>query len=446
MTERLCARGYGIFWAPWSSGVQSTIGYSQTTSLQQDATRPITTIDNPFPNGLTAISGNASGQLSGVSTAISFIDPERTAPRVHQSSADIQRQLPGDMSIGLTYMGAIGQNLQVGDININQVDPRYLPLNNLPGNAMLTNMANPFQNNPNAAAYATRATLPRNQLLRPFPQFENVNMSQSTLGRSRYHAGVIQLTKRATGWWGGRISYTYSQQSDNQFQQGNYYSSAPGIRDNYTFIPWSDSFDPDAEFGRSRVDSPHKLVGSPTIRLPFGEGRRWLNGGGWTDFVFGDWTVAAVIQMQSGFPLGVSQSVNSNSLLGAGQRPNMVAGQEVQVAGSVTDRLRDNPTDNLYLNPAAFSQAPLGSLGDAPRILDVYSPWRNSTDLKIRKDFPVGGSRRVSIDLEVINVFDNPWYAALASSTYAPTSTTFGRVNAQGNYPRTMQLTGRFSF
>jgi hypothetical protein len=439
--------GYGIFWAPWSSGVQSTIGYSQTTSLQQDTTRPITSIDNPFPTGLTPITGNAAGALTGVSTSISFIDPDRKAPRVHQYSADIQRQLPGDMSIGLTYMGAIGQNLQVGDININQVDPRFLPLNLLPGNAIDDNLPNPFLNNPNAASYRTRTTLPRNQLLRPYPQFENVNMTQSTLGRSRYHAGVIQLTKRATGWWGGRISYTYSRQSDNQFQQGNYYSSAPGIRDNYTFIPWSEYFNPDAEFGRSRVDSPHKLVASPTLRLPFGEGRRWLNSGGWTDWVAGGWTVAAVIQMSSGFPMGVSQSVNSHNLLGASQRPDMVPGVDPMVEGSVTDRLREDPTDNLYLNPAAFTQAPLGSLGNAPRILDgVYSPWRNSTDLKIRKDFGLGGGHRVSVDFEVINLFDNPWYAALASSAYAPTSTTFGRVNAQGNYPRTFQLTGRYTF
>jgi hypothetical protein len=29
---------------------------------------------------------------------------------------------------------------------------------------------------------------------------------------------------------------------------------------------------------------------------------------------------------------------------------------------------------------------------------------------------------------------------------YAPTSTTFGRVNAQGNYPRTYQVAVRYSF
>jgi hypothetical protein len=442
--------GYGLFWAPWQAGIQSTPGYAQTTTLQQNVSRPITTIDNPFPAGLTPISGNASGLLTGVSSSITFIDQDRTAPKVHQYSVDMQRQLPGDMSIGLTYMGATARDLTfggtgTGSININQVDPRYLGLNNVNGvNAMTQLVPNPFFGNPAAGGFASQANIERRQLLRPYPQFTDVNMIYSTLGKSQYHAGVISVNKRATGWWGGRISYTYSRLDDNQFGQGNYYSSAPGILDNYKVIPWSDSFDPDAEYGRSLLDSPHKLVASPIIRLPFGAGQRWLTSG-LGNVLAGGWTVSFVIQMQSGFPIGVSQSVNNNNLLGAGQRPNLVPGVEIQVPGSITDRLRANPNDDRYLNPEAFSQAPAGTFGNAPRLLDgIYSPWRNSTDMGINKDFGLGGNRRATLRIEVINVFDNPWYVALQST--AQGNTNFGRVNAQANYSRTMQFTGRFSF
>jgi hypothetical protein len=442
--------GYGLFWAPWQAGVQSTPGYAQTTTLQQDVLRPITSIDNPFPSGLTPISGNSLGMLTGVSSSITFIDQDRTAPKVHQYSLDMQRQIPGDMSIGFTYMGATGRDLTwggtaTGSVNINQIDPRYIGLNNVNGvNALTQLVPNPFFGNPNAGAFTTRTTLPRNQLLRPFPQFGDINMIYSTLGKSQYHAGVIQLTKRATGWWGGRVSYTYSRLTDNQFAQGNYYSSAPGILNNYTAIPWSDYFDPDAEYGRSLLDSPHKVVASPIIRLPFGEGQRWLTSG-LGNWLAGGWTISMVIQMQSGFPIGVTQSVNNNNLLGAGQRPNVVPGETIQVDGSITDRLRANPNDDRYLNPSAFSQAPAGTFGNAPRILDgIYSPWRNSTDLGINKDFPLGGARRATLRFEVINLFDNPWYTALSS--VAQGNANFGRVNAQANYSRTMQITGRFSF
>ena len=112
--------------------------------------------------------------------------------------------------------------------------------------------------------------------------------------------------------------------------------------------------------------------------------------------------------------------------------------------GSITDRLRANPNDDLYLNPAAFSQAAAGTYGNAPRLLDVYSPWRNSTDLAIDKEIPVGGDMRAKFRVEVINLFDNPWYAALSST--AQGNAQFGRITAQANYSRTIQFTGRFSF
>jgi hypothetical protein len=185
-------------------------------------------------------------------------------------------------------------------------------------------------------------------------------------------------------------------------------------------------------------------VASPIFRLPFGSGERWLTDGV-GNAIAGGWTVSFVIQIGSGFPIGVSQSVNNTNLLGHGQRPNMVAGQDPMVPGNITDRLTENPDDDRYLNANAFAQAAAGTIGDAPRILpDVYSPWRNSTDMAINKDIGLGSGRRATLRLEVINVFNNPWYAAMAST--AQGNANFGRVDAQANYSRTLQFTGRFSF
>jgi hypothetical protein len=451
ITPRTVLRaGYGVFWAPWQSGVQATPGYSQLNTLQQNTLRPITSIDNPFPGGLAPISGNALGLLTGVSSALTIIDPARDAPRVHQYSADIQRELPHNMSVGLTYMGASGRHLTfggtaAGSVNINQVDPRFLSLNNPGGTNFLTQLVpNPFFGVAGAGSFATRQTIQRNQLLRPFPQFDNINVNYSTLASSQYHAGVVQLNKRLTGLWGGRISYTYSRLDDNQFAQGNYYTGSPGILNHFTAVPGSEYYDLDSEYGRSLLDSPHKLVASPIFRLPFGEGQRWLTSG-IGNAIAGGWTVSLVIQMQSGFPIGVSQTVNNTNLLGANQRPNLVPGAEVRVPGSITDRLVANPDDNQYLALDAFTQAPAGTFGDSPRIIEgVYSPWRNSTDMAINKDIPFGGSRRATLRLEVINLFDNPWYAALGSVAFG--NQNFGKVTSQANYSRTMQLTARFTF
>src|SRR2546430_11012665 len=66
-------------------------------------------------------------------------------------------------------------------------------------------------------------------LLRPYPQFQDINARQVTEGLSRYNAAVIEWTKRLTHGWGGRFSYTYSVLKDNQVGEGNTYSDvAPG--------------------------------------------------------------------------------------------------------------------------------------------------------------------------------------------------------------------------
>jgi hypothetical protein len=216
------------------------------------------------------------------------------------------------------------------------------------------------------------------------------------------------------------------------------------LLNHYEFVEGSSYFDPDAEYGRSLIDSPHKLSMTPQVQLPFGEGRRFLHDSRLANAILGNWTMSAVIQMQSGFPIGVSQNTNNTNLLGAAQRPNIVPGVEF-IKGDITARLRKDPTDDRYLNDAAFTAAPAGTFGNAPRILPgAYSPWRNSTDLAINKDIRFGGGKRATARLEIINVFDNPWYAAMSSVAFG--NTNFGKVASQGNYSRTFQVTGRFSF
>jgi hypothetical protein len=207
----------------------------------------------------------------------------------------------------------------------------------------------------------------------------------------------------------------------------------------------SPSFDLDAAYGRSLLDSPHKFAFSPIVELPFGVGRRWADRGGLSDALFGGWSVSAVISIQSGFPIGVSQTPNNSGLFGSNQRPNIVPGQDFRLPGSITDRLEADPLDNRYLNPAAFTLAPANTFGNAPRILPgVYSPWRNSTDLGINKDFRTGGSSRATLRIEIINLFNNPWYAALATTAFG--AANFGQVTTQGNYSRLAQITFRMSF
>jgi trimeric autotransporter adhesin len=434
--------GYGTFWAPTSSGPVNSVGYSQTTDLVQNSLVPITSIDNPFPDGFLQPTGNALGLASGVGSSISFTDPNRKAPQIRKYSFDLQRELSGSMSVTMGYVGSTAENLSYGTaVNINQLPVEYLAL----GSRLTSLVANPFFGAAGAGPLAGQRTVQLNSLLVPYPQYglNSVSMTMGE-GRSQYHALVVQLRRRVTSWWGGNFSYTLSQLKDNLIGQGNYFSSAPGIMDNYNYIPGSPSYNPDVDYGLGLLDMRHKLVLSPIVQLPFGEGRAYLNRHGWLDYLAGGWRVSAVVLMQSGFPLGVSQTPNTTNLNGAGQRPNVNPGVDFLVPDHITDRLRKNPSDNLYLNPGGFSLAPAFTFGDAPRILDVRSVGRFSTDLALDKDIRTGGSSRVTLRVEVINLFNTPWYTSLASTNFG--AANFGQVTTQANLARFSQVTVRVNW
>jgi hypothetical protein len=434
--------GYGLFWAPWNYPGPGTTnygqyGYSATTTLQQNTLIPITSIDNPFPSGLTQPSESSLGLLTGVGGSINFVDPDKGAPRVQQYSVDIQRELPGNLSVSLGYVGSRGRHLGYGGtsdtaININQLDPQHQAL----GTQLVQLVPNPFFGVPGAGALASRATVERGQLLRPYPQFLDVMKTQVTAARSRYNAVVLQLNRRSTGWWGGQFSYTWSRLEDNQFGQTNFYApnSATGRILNH--------YNPDAEYGRSLLDTPHKVVVAPIVRLPFGEGQRFLDRGGPLDYLVGGWSISAVVMVQSGFPIAVGQTPNNSGLFGSGQRPNVVAGVDPLVAGDITDRLRARVTDNQYLNPAAWSLAPAYTFGNAPRIdTRLRTPIRNQFDMAFAKEFATGGSTRAQLRIEVINLMNEPWFTSFNTDLG---SSSFGQLTTQGNYPRLTQITFRF--
>ena len=444
--------GWGLYYSPWNYPAAGTtgwgqIGYSATSNVPQPSGVPTVTMSNPFPSGLSPTTGNTLGLLTGTGGDIFFVDPNKGAPRVQQYSFDLQRELPGGMSVSVGYTGLTGTNLSWGGsgnalININQIDPKYQ--SQLTSTSTL--VPNPFFGVAAAGStLSTRSTIEIGQLLRPFPQFLNVNMQQSTGAHSQYHAGIVQLRKRVTGIWGGTFSYTYSRLNDNQFGESNYYASAPGLQNNYTVVPGSPYYNPDQEYGRSLLDSPHKVVIAPTVMLPFGEGKKFLSNSRIAGAILGGWSITPAVTLQAGFPLGVSQNVTGTAFLyGGTQRPNIVPGQDFLTPGDITDRITANTTDNLYYNKSAFVNSALNTFGKASRTLGVYSPWRNNVDLSVSKQVKTGGSTAANIRLEVLNMLHIVQWAAPASSSFGNSS--FGQITSQANNMRMLQFTLRFQF
>jgi hypothetical protein len=296
-------------------------------------------------------------------------------------------------------------------------------------------------------------------LLRPFPQYGQINARFVTEGVSRYHAGVFELTKRTTHGLGGRFSYTYSVLKDNQVGEDNFYMPvSPGQpMNNYNFIESMPScaagqqfttacYDPTSEYAYSLVDVPHRVILAPIIELPFGPGHRWANGRT-ADLLVGGWVVSAAINLQSGFPINIQQAADSRLGGQNANRPNRVPGVELATPGTYEDRLSsaDHPTAT-WLNPLAFSLAPAGTFGDVPRtITDVRTPPRYNVDASFIKNIRVTNGKVGQVKIEVLNILNRPEVRLLRQANTLGNA-NFGQTRELAGFMRIVQIMVRFNF
>ena len=460
--------GYGLYWSPWNYPAPSptsygAVGYSNNTSVPQTTGTPTVSLTNPFPNGLVSPSGNSLGLLAGAGTNINFVDQNRTAPRVQQYSVDLQRELVANMAVTVSYIGARGDHLPLGGtvnsaININQLDPKYLAL----GSAVINqSVPSPFFGNPAFAgtALGNNANTTRGQLLRPYPQFQNISMLQVSEGMNRYHAGVIELNKRMSHGFGGRFSYTYSVLKDNQIGESNFYTNngVGGALNHYNYdaaFPACAAgqqlatrcFDPLVDYTYGILDVPHRVIIAPIFALPFGKDHK-IGKSRIGNLLAGGWVAAAVFNYQSGFPIGVQQSNSNSNLLGNGQRPNVVPGVTVGTTGDWPERVASaDHASAPWLNKDAFAAAPAGTWGNAPRsITEVRTPIQNETDLSVSKNVGLSGGKQVQIKIEVINVFNRVQLRGDQMNTIQGNS-AFGTIVSQGGFMRTTQVMFRYSW
>jgi len=439
--------GYGLFYAPHQyPGISATSlgtrGFTQRTDLvasQDGGLTPSANIVNPFPSGLSQPTGSATGILTGAGGSVDFVDQFRKSAYVHQYSVDFQRELGNRLVAGIGYIGATSRHLGLGgnddeSVNINQLDPRFQTL----GSALFDSVPNPMFGNPVFGAFADQRTIPRGQLLRPYPQFGDILAHQVSDGRAQYHSLVLRLERPIVNGWGGRINYTWSSNKNNIFGELNQFSN------NSTSVGRIlNSYDVDSEYAHSITEQPHRLNFALTGELPFGKGKKHLSEPGIARVLFGGWAVTGVGYFQSGFPVAVIQSSNNTGLFSRVQRPN-VTGTSPTTDGSTESHYDpDCSCLNNWFNPAAWSTAAPFTFGNAPRTnTDMRTPFKTQTDVAFQKTEPIGGGS-LMIRAEIINIFNNTQFNG-PNMTFG--SSSFGRISSTRGFPRLLQIMARFSF
>lgn len=416
---------YGILYQPiltygFGAANYGTQGYSQTTSMIVSANgglTPSSYLDNPFPNGFTAPTGNSLGSSTFLGQSVTTQLRYGVKPAYEQQfSAGMEQQF-GNTVIGLGYVGSHGVH-EFMTYSLNQLQPAQYAL----GSALTTQVANPFYGVITSGTEST-PTIARGQLLRPFPQFTDVLDNYATLGGMVYSSLQAKIEHRYSHGFYVLGSYTWAK---NRGNVGERYANAMSFQNAYNLS---------AEESVSPLDIAHNFTVMATYTLPFGRGK--LVGSTiptWADVIVGGWEVNGMIAVADGPPLYISQSTNGLGYGAQVQRPNRNFGVSLKLS---------NPTPSQRFNTAAFSAAPTYTFGNSkPYDGDLRGLGTNNVNLSLNKSFKLYRETTLQFRSEFYNALNHPMWAS-PGATYG--SSTFG-VSANKVNNRTGQLALKLIF
>ncbi len=478
-TSRWVVRGgFGVTYLP-STGTFSLGPYVDplnlaTTTITSSGQTPTISLTNPFPSGIAApISGrvplstlqaNIDGLLgSGIQSAL----PSQPYSYAMQWNAGIQKQLGNSASVNVGYVGSKGNHLPLFSVNEDQLPDQYdicgtdktQPQCN--GHLLTDVVMNPLSAAnggpiPTSVPTLGPATVQYGYLLKPYPQYLYMTADAPNIGFTWYQALQVSAEKRFKSGGVLGVAWTFSNLVGTADSLIAYVEASrfnvgggEGIQDN-TNIKGNAS-NP-GENSRASFQTPNRVVVSYVYPLPFGRGK-WLlsNANGLVDKIVGNWTVNGLSTFQNGFPIAF-QDNNPNALennyaegyagpvLGAGvTRPNFVSGCNPKISGKPSQRL------NGWYNTACYTVPGSYQFGNEPRV-DPYirAQGIDNSDFSAAKDIPFGDHYRLDFRAEFFNIFN--WTQFSVPNNQADNPASVGKVTAQYNQPRLVQISGRFTF
>ena len=326
-------------------------------------------------------------------------------PTLHQLNYSLQYEFIPGLLVETSYAGARGLRW-VQRINVNTVR---------------------FED-----ALAGRNT----QADRPFPFVQESIGWDTAVVNNWYHSFNVRVERRYAQGLTLLGNYTISKNVDSGGSGNSLFSQQGDTRA-------LDAYNLRLERGISPTDIPQKLVLSSLYTLPFGKGKKWLNGGV-AAWVLGDWQVNGILIMRKGFPsdLRVAQRP---PVFNTANRPDRVLGQPMLVA---------NPGFDRYFNPGAFAVPgtlsdirgnPVRMFGNAGRSI-LRGPGSRNLDLSLFRDIRTSETARMEFRVEAFNLSNTPTFE-LSGATTAPLTVgdpAFGRLTGSQTVGRQVQFGLKF--
>lgn len=399
------------------------------------------TLANPIPSGtLVQPVGSALGFGSSLGQNLgSLVQADRKSPYYTRWQLGMQHDFGSGWKVEVMYVGSRGRNLPVSRAS-NNIPVQYLSTSKTRDAAQETfltqNVTSPFTGLL-AGSTINGATVQRQQLLRPFPQFGTFNIEQNA-GSDSYNAGTIAVQKRFNSGNSLSLQYTRSSLHDKL----NYLNPADGKLEDRV----------------SPNDRPNRVSVGTSLRLPFGKGQRW--GSDWKgakDAILGGWQVSGTYQYQTGFPLAFGNSLYysgdpsglKSNIGGKCANGNGISGLDCPAWDVSGFYINDAATQtNGVADPAKQRADQRIQLGNNVRyfpstIKNLRAHDLHLMDIGLYKNFSLPRDMKLQIRFEAINALN---YTVLFTPDLNPRNATFGYITTDRNSPRDIQVGARLTF
>jgi hypothetical protein len=230
---------------------------------------PIYQISRGTPPTPATVLQNGTSPFVGTnfgSRGASMRDPNLRNPYVLNWNMSVQHEFTRDYLVEFSYQGSSGVGL------VERWELNTFPIDFAVNDPVLRNQV--F-----AAA----------QNYRPYPHFGGIPM-RSNFGHSTFHSGTVKLEKRLSRGMYFNTFYTFSKAIDSQ--DGD--NSGSGV------APITNRA---LEKARAGYDRNHRWIGVINWELPFGRGKRFMNSGGWKQWLLGGYELSWIQTVESGNPL-----------------------------------------------------------------------------------------------------------------------------------------------
>ena len=434
--------GYGIFvdagYVPgWGGGV-SLDGFNANPSFSssQGGLVAAFTLSGGPPQNFARPPFLDEGFLNGQNAPLYRPIDANRLPYTQQWNLTIEHQATKSLSVSVAYVGNKGTRLMSNIQPLNALDPKLLTQYGgqlsdefEPGQTSLHGVPVPYAGwvEQMQACGPTLA-----QALLPFPQYcGNIRGINENVGNSTYHSLQVKAEKQfSSGLW-FLSSYTFSKMLTNADDQ-------QALILNFGVSP----FDQKRTKGLASNDVPHTLSVAMIYDLPFGKGRRWLDGGGIINHIVGGWRVSNILRFNSGTPFAFTSGDCNNipSQFAISCIPGVLPGK----SPFAQDKGDFDPSKPLF-DLAAFESSSgfTGAYhGSGARITNYRGFGYKNHDFALSKDIRITERVGFQFRAEAFNLWNNHRVSNFDTNI---SNGSFGQWFAVTS-PRNIQLAGRITF